>query len=198
MKITTLSYDARTDCMRLSTDGERDITLAMKDYSVRKSLYVQGAQLEGELLEMTLCLEEKALARIKALKTLSYSAKTSKALMGVLTQAGFTPETAKETVLALKKDGYIDEKEFCRRCTEIYIKKGYGPSRIRAELYKKGFTQRMIDYTLENDNTDFTALLRSQMMKKSGKTDYGSVCRYFYSRGYDSALISDVYREIFD
>ena len=72
-------------------------------------------------------------------------------------------------VLDIKKEGYIDEKDFCRRCTELLVRKGYGPSRIRSELYKKGFTQRMIDYTMEKDQTDFLELLRSQMRKKSGK-----------------------------
>ena len=186
MKITSLTYNPRA------------IAISFGDYSSRKSLYFQGAVLEGELLEMTLYLESRTLARDKALKSLSYSAKTAKVLIRILTDAGFEADLAKNTVLDLKKEGYLDEKDYCRRCTEIYVKKGYGPSRIRAELYKKGFTQRMIDYTLENDNTDFLALLRTQMAKKSGKVDYASVYRYFYSRGYDGSMISDVYREIFD
>lgn len=198
MKITSLTYNPRTDRMVINTDGGRDLVISFGDYSSRKSLYVQGAVLEGELLEMTLYLESRTLARDKALKTLSYSAKTAKALIRVLTDAGFEADLAKQTVLQLKKEGYLNEKDFCRRCTEIYVKKGYGPSRIRAELYKKGFTQRMIDYTLENDMTDFSQLLRSQMRKKNGKSDYASVYRYFYSRGYDGAMISDAYREIFE
>ncbi len=183
--------------MLIETDDDADFSISFGDYLSRKSLYVPGTVLEGELLEMTLYLQQKSLALKKALKTLSYSSKTAKALMRVLKDAGFDEDIAKQTVLNLKKDGYIDEKDYCRRCTEIYVKKGYGPARIRCELMKKGFTQRMIDYTLERDNTDFFDSLCEQMKKKSGKTDYGSIYRYFYSRGYDSAMIDEAYRKIF-
>lgn len=198
MRITALEYDGRHDKMTVVTDAERDFAIAFEDYAARKSLYAPGTELEGELLEMTEYLEAKSSARDKALKTLSYSAKTAKALMKTLTDAGFAADIARETVLTLKKAGYIDEKDHCRRCAELYAKKGYGPVRIRFELSKKGFTQKMIDYTLERDETDFDALLREQMRKKSGKTDYGSIYRYFCSRGYTSAMISDAYREIFE
>ncbi len=198
MKITALEYDSRRDKMVLVTDAEREFSLSFEDYAARKSLYAPGVELEGELLEVTELLEARAAARDKALKTLSYSAKTAKALMRVLTDAGFAEDIARETVLSLKKAGYIDEKDYCRRCTELYAKKGYGPVRIRFELSKKGFTQKMIDYTLERDKTDFEALLREQMRKRRGKTDYGSIYRYFYSRGYGAAMISEAYREIFE
>ena len=56
----------------------------------------------------------------------------------------------------------------------------------------------MIDYTLEKDQTDFYALLCTFMRKKTGRTDYGSIYRYFYSRGYGSDMIVQAYHEIFD
>ena len=199
MRITALTYDSRKNHMLISTDGGRDFVLGFEDYAARKSLYVQGGEISGELLEMTEFLESRILARDKALKTLSYSSKTSKALIRVLTDAGFDGEIAKQTVLSLKKEGYIDEKDFCRRCTDICIAKGYGPVRIRSELIKKGFTQRMIDYTLENTDVDFENLLRTFMSKKKDKNpDYGAIYRYFYSRGYSGGMIADIYHELFD
>jgi len=98
----------------------------------------------------------------------------------------------------LKKEGYIDEKEHCRRCTEVCISKGYGPLRIRSELIKKGFTSRMIDYTMQNTDADFEEKLRMLMKKKKDKaSDYGAIYRYFYTRGYSGGMIADVYHELF-
>ena len=198
MKITALTYDSRKNHMIIATDSGRDFVLGFEDYAARKSLYKQGGELDGELCEMTAWLESKVLARDKALNSLSYSAKSSRALIKVLTDNGFDAEIAKKTVLELKKEGYIDEKEHCRRCTEICISKGYGPLSIRSELAKKGFTSRMIDYTLENTDADFEENLRTLMKKKKDKaSDYGAIYRYFYTRGYSGGMIADVYHELF-
>jgi len=184
--------------MIIATDSGRDFVLGFEDYAARKSLYIQGGELDGELCEMTEWLESKILARDKALNSLSYSSKSSKALIKVLTDNGFDAEIAKKTVLDLKKEGYIDEKEHCRRCTEVCISKGYGPLRIRSELIKKGFTSRMIDYTMQNTDADFEEKLRMLMKKKKDKaSDYGAIYRYFYTRGYSGGMIADVYHELF-
>lgn len=198
MKITALEYDSGHDRMVIVTDSQRDFSISFSDYSDRKSLYCVGNEIDGDLLEVTCYLQEKTFSRQKALKMLSYSSKTAKTLIQSLCQAGFSREVASQTVLDLKKEGYIDEKDFCRRCTEIYIKKGYAPRRIRYELMKKGFTHRMIDYTMEKDNTDYKKILHNQMAKKKGKVDYNSIYRYFYQRGFDAGMIGEVYREIFE
>ena len=183
--------------MVICTDSGRDFVLGFEDYAARKSLYIQGSDLSGEILDITEYLENKTSARDKALKTLSYSSKTSKALIRTLIQAGFCSEIATQTVLQLKKDGYIDEKGYCSRCLEVYISKGYGPLRIQSELIKKGFTSRMVEYTMGNDHTDYQEKLYGLMGKNIGKfKDYGAVYRYFFSRGYPCGMISEVYEKI--
>ena len=58
---------------------------------------------------------------------------------------GEDPENAEETVKWLVDLGYINDPDYAEQIVKHYCGKGYGSSRIRDELYKRGIPRDLWD-----------------------------------------------------
>ena len=59
-------------------------------------------------------------------------------------------ETAEDVANWLEELGYLDDAQYGRTVAGHYASKGYGPSRIREELYRRGVSRECWDAALED------------------------------------------------
>ena len=111
-----------------------------------------------------------------------------------LTSKGETQENAEETVKWLVELGYINDSDYAALIVRHYSAKGYGLSRIRDELYKRGIPRDLWDERLaEINETDMldTAheFLRKKLRGSNDKNDLRRASDALVRRGfsYDDA-----------
>lgn len=115
---------------------------------------------------------ERAITLTSAIKKgiglLSFSQNTKKALKTKLTSRGFTKEISSDAVDYLESVGYIDEYSQAETLVcDLAEKKLFGISRIRNELYKKGFCREAIEKALDC-GIDFDAVCAERIEKTIG------------------------------
>ena len=134
-----------TKMTAVGTDGSRvtlwfDDGTRMKlatDVVVRRGLY-QGMELSEDDLGTLQEAAQKASAKDRAVRIVSASSISEKALKRKLIQRGERPEDAGEAVDWLREIGALDDEAMARRVVSRCVEKGYGAARIRQELYQKG------------------------------------------------------------
>lgn len=82
----------------------------------------------------------------------------------------FPDEAADHAILLMKRRGYLNEDEQCRRLAEYAAhSKRHGPSRIRSDLMARGYSRRSIDDAISAiPDEDFEEALAHIVEKKYG------------------------------
>ena len=111
-----------------------------------------------------------------------------------LVSKGETQENAEETVRWLVRLGYINDADYAGLIVRHYSTKGYGISRIRDELYKRGIPRDLWDEKLveldESETSDATLeFLRKKLGESKDKDDLRRATDALVRRGftYDEA-----------
>ena len=111
-----------------------------------------------------------------------------------LISKGETQENAEETVRWLVRLGYINDADYAELIVRHYSDKGYGVSRIRDELYKRGIPRDLWDDKLEvlNEsevNEATLEFLRKKLGESNDKDDLRRATDSLVRRGftYDEA-----------
>lgn len=109
----------------------------------------------------------------KGIELLAFAQNTKKGLTRKLLARGFSRELSDEAAGYLCEVGYIDENEQARLLSlDLAEKRLYGASRIRNELYKKGFCDDAIRAALEpvdgEDTIDFDEICAERIRKTLG------------------------------
>lgn len=134
-----------TKMTAVGTDGSR-VTLWFDDGSrmkiatdvvVRQGLY-QGMDISEDALGELQEAAQRASAKDRAVRIVSATSISEKELKRRLVQRGERPEDAAEAVDWLKDLGAVNDETMAKRVVQRCVDKGYGPSRIRQELYQKG------------------------------------------------------------
>lgn len=107
----------------------------------------------------------------KGIDLLSYTDQTKQVLTRKLTERGYPREIAEEAAIELEEAGLIREREQAERAAELSVRKRRGPSRIRSDLYQKGFEQDTIAHAIEyvEANFDFGEICAEVIRRKYGK-----------------------------
>ena len=90
----------------------------------------------------------------RALKILGNRSFSEQEMYKRLTGKGETDEDAAEAVRWLVELGYINDPEYATMIVRYYSDKGYGVTRIRDELYKRGIPRDLWDGKLDEINED--------------------------------------------
>ena len=90
----------------------------------------------------------------RALKILGNRSFSEHEMFKRLTGKGETDENASEAVRWLVELGYINDSDYARLIVRHYSSKGYGVTRIRDELYKRGIPRDLWDEMLDEVNED--------------------------------------------
>ena len=90
----------------------------------------------------------------RALKILGSRSFSEQEMLKRLTGKGETEEHATEAVRWLVELGYINDPDYATLIVRHYSAKGYGVTRIRDELYKRGIPRDLWDDKLNEINDD--------------------------------------------
>ncbi len=86
----------------------------------------------------------------KGISLLGFAKNTKKTLARKLVQKGYPADIAEEAVEYLASHGYIREENDAEMLVEtLAFRKCYGKSRIRQELFKKGFSAEVISEAID-------------------------------------------------
>ncbi len=87
-------------------------------------------------------------ARRKALGALTYRGRSAAELIAYLTGKGYSDEIATRVLKEMTRLRYVDDEALAREVIERRLRQGYGPFRIRRELFDKGFAKNLIEQLL--------------------------------------------------
>ena len=124
----------------LFSDGsELKATLNLvTDRFLRAGMEVNGEEYAA-LKEACAC----SLCQAHALRLIGSQALSRKGLLDKLVQKGEDPENARRAVDYLAELGLLNDEDFAGIVVRHYAGKGYGPKRIRAELYRHGVPKKL-------------------------------------------------------
>ncbi|MFQ5609025.1 MAG: regulatory protein RecX [Woeseiaceae bacterium] len=107
-------------------------------------------------------------ARKKAMDYLARREHSRDELYHKMERAGFEPNVAIDAIERLQKDGLQSDRRFVDAFVQARINQGKGPTRIRAELCRRGIRDAMIHEVLTETQQDWSALAREIRVKKFG------------------------------
>ena len=173
MKVTAVKPSRSKGYITLSVaDGEDTLryTLREEEYSMIGSP-LRGAELSFDVLSDVKLYDEGYRARIFALRSLSLSDSSERALARKLSTRGIRPSIVGEVVREMVNLGYINESDQLYRLVLSAANHDlYGPRRIMAKLTSKGFSssdvRHTVDRLLEEGSVDFKKNSASLIEKK--------------------------------
>lgn len=129
----------------------------------------KGVHLTAEQQRALLTEQETYAAKASALAGLSNRARTADEVRQALVRKGFADTIAEDTVADLERIGLVDDDAFARAFVrDRFNGRGYGPSRLRQDLMRKGVGRATIDAALAEltEAEDIGEEAREQAAKK--------------------------------
>jgi len=108
-----------------------------------------GRVIDQETAEAIVLADARLRARRFSVAYLAHRARTVFEVRDALRQRGFALDVAEQAVDRLRTLGYLDDADYALRYVESRVRaKGYGPTRIRRELQRRGIDRTLIDQAL--------------------------------------------------
>ena len=107
-----------------------------------------GKALEDAELESLRASAALSLCKTRAVELLSYRPMSARELRDKLTQKGESPEAASAAVDWLCEKGLLDDGRYAGMVVRHYAAKGYGQSRVRQELQRRGVPRELWEEAL--------------------------------------------------
>ena len=169
---------------RFDTGEEVRTTLAVvTDFHLRS-----GKELTSQELDALRAASERSRCRQWALRIIGARAMSVKELTDRLKEKGESPENAEDAAQWLLDMRLLDDAQYAAMCVRHYAAKGYGPGKIRNELYRRGIARELWDEALEElpeqgDRID--ALLRRKLKSDTpDRAELRKAADYLYRRGF--------------
>lgn len=151
------------------------------------SLYSGRAFTEDELSAVRNA-SARSRCRQRALRIIGARAMSVRELTDRLKEKGESPENAEDAAQWLLDMRLLDDAQYAAMCVRHYAAKGYGPGKIRNELYRRGIARELWDEALEelpeqDDRID--ALLRRKLKSDTpDRAELRKAADYLYRRGF--------------
>lgn len=151
------------------------------------SLY-SGRTLTEDELSAVRDVSARSRCRQRALRIIGARAMSVKELADRLKEKGESPENAEDAAQWLLDMRLLDDAQYAAMCVRHYAAKGYGPGKIRNELYRRGIARELWDEALEelpeqDDRID--ALLRRKLKSDTpDRAELRKAADYLYRRGF--------------
>ena len=126
-------------------------------------------------------------AKKRALSLLDKRDYSRKMLIDKLTEKETSPEDAAEIADWLVSLGVVDDSRYAALVVRHYGRKGYGPLRVREELYRRGIDRELWDSALEEleESGDLVRTLIEKRLRGScAPEDMERVRIYLLRRGF--------------
>lgn len=169
---------------RFDNGEELRTTLAVV---TKLSLY-SGRTLTEDELSAVRDASARSRCRQRALRIIGARAMSVKELTDRLKEKGESPENAEDAAQWLLDMRLLDDAQYAAMCVRHYAAKGYGPGKIRNELYRRGIARELWDEALEelpeqDDRID--ALLRRKLKSDTpDRAELRKAADYLYRRGF--------------
>lgn len=124
-------------------------------FGVHVDLVVEFGLHKGQALDVAAQQQMVAADRVRAAREvamnyLGYRARTAHEVQQKLLRIGFDADVAEDTVARLRDLGYLDDAAYARHYVEARFRnRGYGPSRLRGDLRRRGINAALIDTVLD-------------------------------------------------
>jgi regulatory protein len=143
-------------------------------------------------------------ARSRALRFLTYRARSVKELETYLQQKEFAAGIVTSVIAEMKDYGYLDDYKFTRDFICYRKSRGYGQKRIKYELKLKGIERDCVDELITDsfDREEELNMIRDMLNKRfpeDGIIDQRWIARqagFLARRGFQENLIMNVLREL--
>lgn len=151
------------------------------------SLY-SGRTLTEDELSAVRDASARSRCRQRALRIIGARAMSVKELTDRLKEKGESPENAEDAAQWLLDMRLLDDAQYAAMCVRHYAARGYGPGKIRNELYRRGIARELWDEALEElpeqgDRID--ALLRRKLKSDTpDRAELRKAADYLYRRGF--------------
>ena len=151
------------------------------------SLY-SGRTLTEDELSAVRDVSARSRCRQRALRIIGARAMSVKELTDRLKEKGESPENAEDAAQWLLDMRLLDDAQYAAMCVRHYAAKGYGPGKIRNELYRRGIARELWDEALEElpeqgDRID--ALLHRKLKSDTpDRAELRKAADYLYRRGF--------------
>ena len=151
------------------------------------SLY-SGRTLTEDELSAVRDASARSRCRQRALRIIGARAMSVKELTDRRKAKGASPENAADAAQRLLDMRLLDDAQYAAMCVRHYAAKGYGPGKIRNELYRRGIARELWDEALEalpeqGDRID--ALLRRKLKSDTpDRAELRKAADYLYRRGF--------------
>ena len=152
---------------------------------------------EEEYKELNNAIELNA-AKTSALRTLGSRSISTRDIERRLVSKGSSVNTAQQTVEWLEQVGIVNDEELAASIVKHYTKKGYGPAKIKDELYRRGIPREMIDdamNSLDGKNEAAVEYIEKKLMGSIDKDELQSVTKALYRRGFSYETARDAVRQ---
>ena len=147
-----------------------------------------GLQLDDAGMERLRTRAARAHCRERAMRIIGARPMSEKELYDRLVQKGESPENAAETVAWLVELRLLNDAEYAAMCVRHYAARGFGPGRIRNELYRRGVPRELWDEALQElpeQNDEIDRLLRRKLRGDVNDRDaVRKATDYLYRRGF--------------
>lgn len=145
-------------------------------------------------------------ARSRALRFLTYRARTVKELETYLQQKEFAAGIVASVIAEMKDYGYLDDYKFVRDFINYRKSRGYGKKRIQYELKLKGIERECVEELIAENFDREEELNTIRDMLKKRMPDHGLIDRrwiarqagFLARRGFQENLIMTALREFDD
>lgn len=166
------------------------------------SLY-QGLDVPEAALEQLKDAAGASQARRRAANILSVRPLSRAELEKRLIEKGESPAHAAAACDDLERLGYLDDGQYAKTLAQYYVNRGYGPRKVRDELYRRGVPRELWDEALEgleqNDGAlDRFVSSRLGRVKDPDRKDLKRVSDALMRRGYAWSDISAALRRYTD
>lgn len=121
------------------------------------SLFTGRELTDPEFAALTAAVS-KMEAKARALRLLGARPMSRRELTDKLQEKGVTPEDAQEAADYLERLGYLNDAQYAASLARHYSQKGYGPARVRQELYRRGVPRELWEEALAELPEDTKAL----------------------------------------
>jgi len=113
---------------------------------------------------------------------------------------GYSPSLISIVIEQLISGGLQSDQRFTETYLNSRLQKGYGPLRLRQELYERGIDDKLVDICIDNLDIDWRDVLHSVRQKKFGEklptkfNDQAREARFLQYRGFSADLIRQFYK----
>ena len=154
---------------------------------VTEMMLFRGKDLDDSAVEQ---LQEKSTAAFaveKAINLLSYRQMSGKEMRTKLVQKGIGAEAAEAAVEKLYELRLLDDEQYAAAVVRHYTAKGYGATRLRAELSRRGIDRDYWEDALSaasGSDEKLMSYIRSHLRNPDDRDQKRKVSAALYRRGY--------------